>query len=130
MRAPSTGGTKKLARIPKRLKESARNLRKNETRAEEVLWEALRDRRFAGVKFRRQRPVGKYIVDFYCHSAKLVIELDGAVHDLPGQKERDLLRQAEIEAMGYRVIRFSNQRIFRDLDRVLNEIHSLINNGE
>jgi len=116
-----------MARIPRYLKGLARNLRQKETKAEEILWDALRDRRFAGIKFRRQRPVGGYIVDFYCHSAGLVVELDGEFHELPGEKERDLIRQVDIEAMGLKVLRFSNQCIFRDLDRVLDEIWNCIN---
>ncbi len=87
--------------------EKAKELRKRMTDAETVLWMHIK----AGVngcKFRRQHPIGLYIADFYCHKLKLVIEIDGAVHDHPEVIEADKIRQLDLENWGYTVIRFSN----------------------
>ena len=102
------------------LLEQARRLRQDQTEAEEVLWQMLRDRQLRGIKFRRQTPMGRFILDFYCPAAKLVIELDGAVHDQ--QQERDTARTAELEARGFRVIRFRNEEVFEALPSVLDRI--------
>lgn len=100
----------------------ARDLRQRQTTAEDRLWQCLRDRRLNDLKFRRQHPIAKttYIADFFCYQAKLVIELDGGIHDT--QQEQDARRQQEIEALGYRVLRFRNERIESDLETVLVEI--------
>jgi very-short-patch-repair endonuclease len=108
----------------------ARDLRKNQTPAEQTLWEALRDRRLAGYKFRRQRGIGRYITDFYCDSAKLIVELDGAVHDLSEQHEYDQLRQKELETLGYTIIRFGNERVIDSLNTVLAEITQALHRKE
>jgi very-short-patch-repair endonuclease len=102
------------------LVEQARRLRHDQTDAEEVLWQMLRDRQLHGIKFRRQTPMGRFILDFYCPAAKLVIELDGAVHDQ--QQERDEARTAALEARGLRVIRFRNEEVFQALPSVLERI--------
>jgi very-short-patch-repair endonuclease len=100
----------------------ARDLRQRETSAEEVLWECLRDRRLANLKFRRQHPVAQtaYVVDFFCYEYRLAIELDGAVH--AQQVEADRARQQALEALGLRVLRFPNEMVFRDLTSVLTTI--------
>ncbi|MCH8831601.1 MAG: DUF559 domain-containing protein [Chloroflexi bacterium] len=85
------------ARIPKYVPGRARRLRTNSTGAEVVLWAVLRNRKLEGAKFRRQHPLGRYIADFYCHEALLVVELDGSVHDDAPQAEYDAVRQKEIE---------------------------------
>jgi very-short-patch-repair endonuclease len=102
------------------LVEQARTLRHDQTEAEEVLWQELRDRRLRGIKFRRQTPMSRFIFDFYCPAAKLVIEVDGSVHDQ--QQERDAARTAELEARGFRVIRIRNEEIFQSLPSVLDRI--------
>ncbi len=94
-----------------------RNLRTNSTKAEHLLWGALRSRKFHGLKFRRQHPIGPFIADFACPEIKLVIELDGDYHDYV--EERDRARQMYIEAEGYRVIRFENNVVLRDVEAVL-----------
>ncbi len=99
----------------------ARQLRHPLTRAEEVLWQALRNRQL-GVKFRRQHPIGTLIVDFYCHPAKLIVEIDGEVHGSPDQIERDVARTDWLEERGFRVIRFGNDEVLRDVGSVLNAI--------
>ena len=87
---------------------------------ERLLWGKLRDRRLAGIKFRRQQPVGPYVADFYCPSARLVIELVGRSH--LGRYEADRERQDYLEQRGLRVIRFSNDRLLDDLAGVVRQI--------
>jgi very-short-patch-repair endonuclease len=78
----------------------------------------VRNRALHGLKFRRQHPLNRYIADFYCHELKLVIELDGRVHDLREVKERDLLKEEAIRKLGLTVIRFNNDIVFSDPDRI------------
>ncbi len=98
----------------------ARQLRREQTPAEALLWEQLRNRRFMGLKFRRQHPVGRFIADFYCAQHRLVVELDGAVHQK--QQGYDDLRTEELETDGYRVLRFTNSQVEQDLEWVLEQI--------
>lgn len=108
----------------------ASELRKNQTRAEKVLWQALRKRNLKGHKFRRQHPIGRYIVDFYCHSAKLVIEVDGSIHDILSVKEYDICREQEIAALGIHVLRFTNEQVLNNLDSVVEEIISKLDSTQ
>jgi very-short-patch-repair endonuclease len=85
----------------------SQELRKKPTTAETLLWEALRNHGFANLKFRRQHPVKWFIADFYCHEARLVIEVDGGIHNNSDQAEYDQNRTAELEELGIQVIRFS-----------------------
>jgi very-short-patch-repair endonuclease len=101
-------------------------LRKNMTLAEKILWKKLRDRTIFDVKFRKQHPVWIFIVDFYCHEYKLVIEIDGDIHNEDTTKEYDLGRSAELEKFGLKVIRFTNDQILFDMDFVMSEIHKTI----
>ena len=110
------------ADIPKYVPGLARRLRTNSTGAEVVLWEALRNRKLGGAKFRRQHPLGRYIADFYCHEALLVIELDGSAHDDASQVEYDLVRQKEIEERGLTVLRIKNDEVNENLSATLNKI--------
>jgi len=100
--------------------EFARTLRKHPTRAEEILWERLRGSRFHGAKFRRQVPFDRFVVDFYCHAAKLVVEIDGAQHDW--FSDYDAGRTEVLERLGVRVVRFTNADVCDDLDLVLARI--------
>ena len=102
------------------VQEAARIMRHDPTQSEEILWNALRDRQLGGLKFRRQHPVGNVILDFYCRSAKLAIELDGGVHD--NQVEHDQARTEHLESYGLRVIRFRNEEVVYDLPSVLKRI--------
>ena len=95
--------------------ERARELRANENSAERRIWSLLRDRRLAGLKFRRQHVIGHYVADFVCLSARLVIEIDGETHDEEAQV-RDARRTEDIERAGFRVIRFWNQFVLTDRD--------------
>ena len=102
----------------------ARNLRKNSTQAEKLLWNYLRNRQLQGFKFRRQHPIPPYIVDFYCSQIRLVIEVDGEIHK--HQPEQDYYRQAWLSDHGYHVIRFTNDQVLDQLDWVLNEIKRVL----
>jgi very-short-patch-repair endonuclease len=97
--------------------ERARELRRFSTEAEKRLWQALRSRRLAGFKFRRQVWLSGYVADFYCAEARLVVEADGGQHD--GQREHDARRSAVLEREGFRVIRFWNHDVIDNLDGVL-----------
>ena len=102
------------------VKHIARDLRRNQTDAERLLWGRLRARRLCGVKFRRQEVLGPYVVDFACLEPKLVIEVDGGQH--AEQAPNDAARTGYLEALGYRVIRFWNDEVLRNPDAVLDEI--------
>ncbi|WP_332748277.1 endonuclease domain-containing protein [Hydrogenophaga sp.] len=101
-------------------KEKARELRGQMTEAESLLWLQLKGRRFQGFKFRRQRPLGPYILDFVCLEAGLVIEIDGGQHS--GQQAYDQARTALIEAQGLTVIRFWNHEVMNETPAVLEKI--------
>ena len=98
----------------------ARALRRRATPAEQKLWERLRNRRLKGLKFRRQHPLGPYIADFYCAAHRLVVELDGGIHEQ--QREEDARRTAYFEAYGYKVLRFRNEEVEEDIEGVLRRI--------
>lgn len=102
--------------------EIAKVLRNHLTETEILLWEELKDNKLDGLKFRRQHPINQFIVDFYCHKRKLVIELDGEIHQKQDQKERDEGRQFMLEELGITVIRFKNEEVLNDIDKVLTEI--------
>ncbi|MBZ0204142.1 MAG: excinuclease ABC subunit UvrC [Ignavibacteria bacterium] len=107
-------------------KEKARALRKKETKAENKLWQALRNKKAGNFKFRRQHPIGYYIVDFYCDEKHLIIEIDGSIHDLPDNKEYDANRQTELENIGYKIVRFTNDAVLNDIESVLDEIKAAL----
>ena len=99
----------------------ARELRKNQTASERKLWDALRNRSFDGLRFRHQAPIGHCIVDFVCHEARLVIEVDGVTHvDEP----KDKLRDTWLRSRGYTVLRFWNNEVMGNLDGVLEIIRA------
>ena len=100
----------------------ARELRGRQTRAEAVLWQYLRASRLDGLRFRRQHPVDRYFVDFACLSLKIIIELDGGIHDEDGQQLYDYHRQQAIEALGWSILRFTNDQVTGDLPAVLDAI--------
>ena len=101
-------------------------LRKNTTLAEKVLWKRLRNRNLFQVKFRRQHPLDIFIVDFYCHELKLVIEIDGEVHYSEEAKEYDSSRQSCLEQLGLTVMRFTNHEVIFEIDSVLTRIHHYV----
>ena len=110
-------------KVTKEKQERARELRRNMTPAEKILWRELRANKL-GVHFRRQQVIQGFIVDFYCHKAGLVIEIDGDIHDL--QKEEDERREKVLSALGLRIVRFRNDEIMRGLSTVAGRIKELI----
>jgi very-short-patch-repair endonuclease len=90
------------------------------TQAEALLWDELRGRKLAGYNYRRQHPIGSFIVDFYCPARKMVIEIDGPIHDK--QKEEDEIREAYLKSSGYKVLRLDSQQVEKHLIDVLSEI--------
>jgi len=105
------------------IKPFAREMRKEPTRAENRLWQALRKKQL-GVKFRRQHPIERFIVDFYCAAEGLVVEVDGPMHQYTA--EEDALRQAYLEALGLRVLRFDNDYIMSNLDGAVYVIQQVL----
>jgi len=102
--------------------ERRRLLRDQPTVSEQILWKYLRKEQLEGFKFRRQYGVGPYIVDFYCVAASLVIEVDGDSHGTEEARKNDEVRQREIEALGLRVLRFTNEDVRERIDAVLEKI--------
>ena len=98
----------------------ARKLRKNSTLSEILLWKRLRNKQLLGYDFDRQKPIGNYIVDFFCKELMLVIEIDGASHDY--KSEEDLTRQQNIESFGITVIRFDDSAVKRHMIQILEEL--------
>jgi very-short-patch-repair endonuclease len=105
-----------------KLYQYGRELRQSATNAEKVLWEYLRNRKLNGLKFRRQHPIDKFIADFYCHERKLIIELDGSVHDDKMNAQYDEARSYELKGSGIKVIRFRNNEVENNISFVLNRI--------
>jgi very-short-patch-repair endonuclease len=102
--------------------KKAKELRRGMTPAETVLWKHLRNNKLNGLKFRRQHPLFIFIADFYCHQKKLIIELDGEVHDDPEQTEHDKNRTADLIEKGFSILRFRNEEVISDLEKVLERI--------
>jgi very-short-patch-repair endonuclease len=102
---------------------AANKLRANTTPHERILWRALKELPVDGTHFRRQAPIGRYVVDFFCPAKHLIIELDGGHHNDDENAKRDHERQLWLEQEGYRVIRFWNSEINRDLTAVLERIY-------
>ncbi len=106
-----------------------RQLRKQATAAEKRLWLRLRRRQLEGRKFRRQHPIGPFIVDFYCAGERMAIELDGSIHDDPLRWAYDEEREAYIQARGIRVLRFRNEDVMGQIEVVLEAIRSCLSDG-
>ena len=104
----------------------AQLLRRNETKAEKLLWEKLRNNQLGGLKFRRQHPVNIYIADFYCHKFKLIIELDGDYHNQEEQKQKDEVRTEVLRLNDLKIIRFKNEEVEQDINQVLTTIKNKI----
>ena len=108
----------------KPLLERSRSLRSNQTEAEQRLWYYLRARRFSGLKFKRQKPVGNYIVDFVCFSPKLIVEVDGGQH--AEQEQYDDSRDRWLRNEGFIVLRFWNNQVLGDTEAVLGSIRETL----
>jgi very-short-patch-repair endonuclease len=101
-------------------------LRRNMTLTEKILWKKLKNRNLFNSKFRRQHPISFFIVDFYCHEYKLVIEVDGMIHNNKESIEYDLGRTAELNKFGIKVIRFTNDEVLSNVYSVVKEIQKVI----
>ena len=113
---------RRVRRASAELTELAGRMRASMTPAEQKLWNALSNRQLGGLRFRAQHPVETFILDFYCPSCKLVIEVDGVVHEGEERVEHDVERTAHLEAFGYRVLRFRNEEVLNNLPSVLERI--------
>lgn len=110
--------------LQRKMIEIARQFRKQPTKSEKILWQALRGKKLDGHKFRRQQPIGSFIVDFYNSPYRLVVEVDGSVHD--NQIELDQARQEILELIGLNILRVSAEEVEKNLPSVLNKIRSKI----
>ncbi|MBI3501114.1 MAG: endonuclease domain-containing protein [Bacteroidetes bacterium] len=106
--------------------DKAKQLRKESTPAEKYLWKMLRGRSILGFKFRRQHPVYHFIADFYCNKAKLILEVDGDIHELDHIKEYDKEREETIKELGIRVLRFTNEEVLADENKVMRKIENCL----
>jgi very-short-patch-repair endonuclease len=113
-----------MRELPIDMKNKSRMLRKKQTDAEQFLWSRLRDRRLVDFKFRRQFVIGRYIVDFYCLRANLIIELDGGQHNFDENIFKDETRDAWLRNRGNTILRFWNSEIFSNTEAVLETIRS------
>ncbi|WP_041320341.1 endonuclease domain-containing protein [Hyphomicrobium denitrificans] len=102
--------------------EVARSLRKNRTGAERELWSRFRELKQAGFKFRQQAPIDRFIVDFVCFAKRLIVEVDGATHGTESETLQDSDRQQYLVQQGFRVVRFLNDDVFRNVDGVMDTI--------
>ena len=105
----------------------ARNLRKSSTIQERRLWNLLKNRQFHNLKFKRQQPIGDYIVDFICKEAKIIIEIDGGQHNEPENINYDKVRTEYLNNLGYKVIRFWNNEIYENIEGVILRLREEIN---
>ncbi len=108
----------------KNLTKTARTLRKNSTDAEKILWYNIRAKQLEGLKFRRQEPIGRYVVDFVCFERNLIIELDGGQHAI--DREKDIERDCWLKNEGFRVLRFWNNDVLNNLEGVIFKIRKYI----
>jgi len=113
-----------ITQLRGKLRTVARRMRREPTLAEQVLWQRLRGRQLAGFKFHRQYSIDRFIVDFYCASAGLIVETDGGVH--AQQVEADQEREELLTSLGFRVIRFTNTQVLEEIDQVLESIQSAL----
>jgi very-short-patch-repair endonuclease len=104
------------------LKQRRRELRRNQSDAERALWAKVRDKQFFGMKFFRQYSIGPYILDFYCPTVKLAVELDGGQHNQSDKRERDVARSEYLKAQGIDVMRFWNNEVLLDIQSVLSKL--------
>lgn len=111
-----------LVRTRKDMVMLARELRATMTREEELLWERLRGKKLRGIRFYRQVPIDRYVADFYCPRYKLIIELDGSVHEQQEQREHDHLRNTYLQKRGFRILRIQNKKVMQNLHGVVCDI--------
>ena len=127
-RQSAASQSKRRWRTSVEIRDRARELRRDMTPVEGRLWQHLRDKQLAGLRFRRQHPVDRFILDFYCPQHKLAVEVDGDIH--ASQVECDQVRTQWLEARGYRMVRFTNRQIEKELPEVLEEILRVVEREE
>ena len=110
-----------------KLYQYGKELRQESTEAEKLLWTELRNRKLNGLKFRRQHALDKFIVDFYCNEIKLVVELDGGVHDEKINKDYDEARTAMLRGLDIYTLRFRNDEVINNIENVLQQIRKVAN---
>jgi very-short-patch-repair endonuclease len=110
------------AGVSEQQRHRAKHLRRAMTRAEILLWRYLKAHHLDGISFRRQAPMGRYVVDFVCHTARLVVELDGETHDFDERRQHDAVRDAWLASRGYVILRFTNEQVLSALEGVLTVI--------
>ena len=106
----------------------AKELRRTETEAEKLLWTRLHKNQILGLQFRRQHPINRFVADFYCPRIKLVIEVDGSIHELPENQDYDIGRSEILNDFGITVMRFTNKQIINDIENVIIEIEREVKN--
>ena len=104
----------------------AKELRKAETEAEKILWDRLRRNQILGMQFRRQHPINVFVADFYCPKIKLVIEVDGSIHEIPEYQAHDIGRSDVLNDFGITVIRFTNEQILEEIDNTISQIETIV----
>ncbi len=119
---------KKIVPYSPRLKQTARTLRKNMTLGEVILWQHIRRRQIKGYQFLRQKPIGKYVVDFFCKELMLAIEVDGESHE--GRQREDEERQEKLKKLGVRFLRFQDSHVKQDLANILKRIEMWIEENQ
>jgi very-short-patch-repair endonuclease len=117
---------RKIIPYDPKLKEFARNLRNNSTHSEIALWKRLRQKQMRGYDFHRQKPIDRFIVDFFCHELMLCIELDGYSHQLDEVAIKDEIKEAKLISFGLTVLRFTDKQVFAEMDNVLRTIEAHI----
>jgi very-short-patch-repair endonuclease len=110
------------AAVSERQRHRAKHLRRAMTRAEILLWRYLKAHHLDGLPFRRQVPMGPYVADFVCHTAQLVVELDGETHDFDARQQHDAVRDAWLSSRGYMILRFTNEQVLSALEGALTVI--------
>jgi imidazole glycerol-phosphate synthase subunit HisF len=100
----------------------AKELRKTETKAEKLLWSRLRKNQILGLQFRRQHPINLFVADFYCPKIKLIVEVDGNIHEIPEYQAHDIGRSDILNDFGITVIRFTNEQITDEIDSIVDKI--------
>jgi very-short-patch-repair endonuclease len=104
----------------------AKELRKEETEAEKILWKLLNRNQILGLQFRRQHPINVFVADFYCAKIKLVIEVDGSIHEIPEYQAHDIGRSDVLNDFGITVIRFTNEQILEEIDTTVYQIETIV----
>jgi very-short-patch-repair endonuclease len=115
-------------KVWEKTRPAAQAMRKSPTAAEAVLWERLRNRKLAGYRFRRQHPIDRFVVDFCCPSVRLVVEVDGGIHDT--LRDADEARERLLNELGFKVLRFTNDQVLQRTDWVLEQIHGALRQME